>query len=329
MKILIIGSKDRYLKYMPNIKFVQDCEKVYIPRDYSQTEILDQAKNVNAIIIDAIAKLPEKIIVQMPNLKIIQSEGVAYNGIDCRAAKQRGIYVCNCKGANASSVAEQTILLMLALLRSMVIADRIEREGYQIELKEHLMLEGITELGDCRIGLIGFGDIAKATAKRLAPFGCKIFYYTKRPKSHYVEKEFQVSYLGRKELISSCDIVSIHCPVTPETTGMVNTEFLSHMKHSSYLINTARGEIVDNQALYNAIVSEQISGAGLDTVYPEPTTKDNVLLNLPGKYAERIIFSPHIGGITTSFFRRAHAFVWNNVAKALKGERPEFIVNGL
>ena len=110
---------------------------------------------------------------------------------------------------------------------------------------------------------------------------------------------------------------------------MVNAEFLGKMKPTAYLINTARGDIIDNQALYDAIVTEKIRGAGLDTVYPEPTTKDNILLNLPEEFKERIIFSPHIGGITTSSFRRAHKISWSNVEAVLNGERPQYIVNGL
>lgn len=329
MKILIIGNEDRYKKYLPDLDIVGQSTMVFCPRGTGDEELLQVARDADAIVIDPMAVLTGSVICQMPNLKIIQSEGVGFNGIDCQTAKDLGIYVCNCKGANAGSVAEQAILLMLALLRSLIIGDRTEREGRQIEMKERLMYEGIAELGDCKIGLIGFGDIAKATAKRLLPFECEIFYYDKFRASQKLEEEYHVSYIGLDELIRSCDIISLHCLVTPETVGMVNADFLSKMKKTSYLINTARGDIVDNQALFDAIVTGKISGAGLDTVYPEPTTKDNILLNLPEEFKERITFSPHIGGITTSFFRRAHAFNWSNIKTALHGERPRYIVNGL
>lgn len=329
MKILIIGNEDRYKKYMPDLEITRRITMVFCPRGTSEEELLQAAGDADAIAIDPMATLTGSVIRHMPNLKIIQSEGVGYNGIDCQVAKDLGIYVCNCKGANAGSVAEQAILLMLALLRSLIIGDRIEREGRQIEMKERLMYEGITELGDCKIGLIGFGDIAKATAKRLLPFGCEIIYYDKFRTPQELEKEYHVSYTELDELIRSCDIISLHCPVTPETVGMVNADFLAKMKKTAYLINTARGDIVDNEALFDAIVTGKIRGAGLDTVYPEPTTKDNILLNLPEECKERITFSPHIAGITTSFFRRAHMLNWSNIETALKGERPQYIVNGL
>ena len=329
MKVLIIGNEDRYKKYMPDPEIVRKYSVVFCPCEARDEDLLQAAQDADAIIIDAIARLSGTVIRQMPNLKIIQSEGVGYNGIDCQAAKEKGIYVCNCKGANAGAVAEQAILLMLALLRSTLTGDRLEREGRQMEMKQRLMVEGITELGDCKIGLIGFGDIAKAAAKRLFPFACEIFYYDKYKASQELEAEYHVSFMEMNDLISSCDIISIHCPATPETTEMVNAEFLAKMKPTAYLINTARGDLVDNQALYDAIVMGKIRGAGLDTVHPEPTTKDNILLNLPEECKEHIIFSPHIGGITTSFFRRAHLFNWGNVESALKGNHPQNIVNGL
>ncbi|TWH47745.1 2-hydroxyacid dehydrogenase [Sporomusa sp. KB1] len=329
MKILIIGNEDRYRKYMPDLEIIRQITMVFCPRGASDEELLEAAWDADAISIDPVARLSGNVIRQMPKLKIIQSEGVGFNGIDCQTAKEKGIYVCNCKGANAGAVAEQAILLMLALLRSIITGDRLEREGRQMEMKERLMYEGIAELGDCKIGLIGLGDIAKAAAKRLLPFECEIFYYDKSRAPQELEEEYHVSYMELDKMISTCDIISLHCPVTPETVGMVNAEFLSKMKTTAYLINTARGDIVDNQALYDAVVMGEIRGVGLDTVYPEPTTRDNVLLNLPEECKERIIFSPHIGGITTSFFRRAHVLNWGNVETALNGKRPQHIVNGL
>lgn len=329
MKILIIGNQGRYKKYMPDLDFVRNIEMVFCPRDASDEQLLQAGIDADAIAIDPTAKLSGNVIRKMPNLKIIQSEGVGYNGIDCEVAREKGIYVCNSKGENAAAVAEQTVLLILALLRNFIDGDRTVREGNQIQMKEKMMVEGITELSDCKVGLIGFGDIAKATAKRLSPFECDIYYYTKTKKTQDVEKEYNVSYMDLDEMARECDIISIHCPVTPETTNMINGEFIAKMKPSSYIVNTARGEIIDNQALYDAIVEGKIQGAGLDTVAPIPVTSDNILLNLPQEYANRIIFSPHIGGVTTSFFYRAHKKNWLNIESALKGQRPNNIVNGL
>ena len=262
----------------------------------------------------------------MPKLKMVHSEGVAYNMIDLDAAKRLGIYVCNNKGMNAGAVAEQAILLMLALLRHYTEGVAAEKAGLQINKKEQLMLEGITELSDCKVGLIGFGDIAKATAKRLLPFGCGIYYYSRTKKSPEIEKEYGVTYMDLDSLIRECDIISIHTPVTKETTGMVNAEFLSKMKKTAYLINTARGAIVDNEALKEALINGDIAGAGFDTIAPEPTAADNPLVNLPPKTKAAVEYSPHIGGVTTSTFKRCHKHLWENAKRVSMGEEPDMRV---
>ena len=126
-----------------------------------------------------------------------------------------------------------------------------------------------------------------------------------------------------------CDIISIHVPVTPETTGMGDREFLRGMKKAALLINTARGEIVDNEALKEALTEGWIAGAGLDTVSPEPVPADHVLLHLPEEAARRIVFSPHIAGVTRSTFRRGHANIWTAFETVAAGGRPANVVNGI
>ena len=278
---------------------------------------------------DAIGKVSERLIQNMPNLRIIHSEGVGYNGIDVEAASKRGIMVCNNKGINAKAVAEQTVLLMLGLLRTVIEGDRAVRSGGQIQMKERRMLEGIVELADCRVGIVGFGDIGKEVAGLLHPFGCELYYYSAHKKDSATEELYHVHYLELPELIKVCDFVSLHVPVTAATTGMVNEEFLKAMKQTAYLINTARGEIVDNAALVRALTEGWIAGAGLDTVAPEPVTRDNPLLKLPGETAGKILFSPHLGGITTSTFRRGFANIWKAFEDVSKGVRPKNIVNGI
>ena len=283
----------------------------------------------DCIIADAIAKVPKALIDGMPNLKLIHSEGVAYNGIDLVAAAERGIPVCNCKGMNAKAVAEQAVLLMLALLRTLIPGDEAVRQAKQIEMKQRRMVEGIDELGDVTVGIIGLGDIGQATAKLLDAFGTHVLYYNPHRKSEQIERECHVTYLPEDELLAQSDIVSLHMPVTPETVGSIDAEFIGKMKPGSYLINTARGELVDQEALCQALVSGHLAGAGLDTLAPEPVTADNPLLNLPSEAASKVVFSPHLGGITQAFFFRAHKLVWENIARVAAGDKPVNIVNGL
>lgn len=330
MKVLIIGNQERYLKFMPqDMDILHHFETVFCPLGTSNEEILKIAADADMIAADAIANVDRELIEHMPNLKLIHSEGVAFNGFDIDAAKERGVMVCNCKGINAGAVAEQAILLMLALLRSFPAGQKAELEGRQIQFKEHIMLHGMSELSDMKIGFIGFGDIAKATARRLYPFESELYYYTKTRKTAELEQDYHVSYMDLDTMARECDIISIHVPVTEETKGMIDKTFLSKMKSTAYLINTARGEIVNNEDLREVLIAGRIAGAGLDTIAPEPTTKDNPLVDLPEGAADRVVYSPHIGGISTSTFKRGHRSIWQAMFDVEEGKRPKNIVNGI
>jgi lactate dehydrogenase-like 2-hydroxyacid dehydrogenase len=326
MKALLIGTRERYEKFMPKSDFVDSVEKVYVSLDELMGRCPQEALSCDVMAVDSIARIPGELIRKMPNLKLICTEGVGYNGIDVAAAKECGVYVCNNKGINASAVAEQTILLMLGLLRSVVSGHSAVLAGRQIQVKEEMMIRGITELSECRIGLIGFGDIAKALALLLHTFGCEVFYYTRSRKDSTVEEIYHASWLPLSELVSTCDIVSLHIPANDETRDMVNESFLCSMKSTAYLINTARGELVDNDALCSALSEGWIAGAALDTVAPEPVPADHPLLNLPEPVRGKLLFSPHVGGITTATFRKAHRNLWSNFQKIADGKLPDHIV---
>lgn len=320
MKLLVIGNKERTDKYLPDLAVVQDVEVVVTDRGTSDEGLLTLARDADFIMADAISPVSSALIENMPNLKLIHSEGVAYHLIDLDAARAREIAVCNNRGANAGAVAEQAILLMLGCLRDVVNGDHAVRIGQQIETKERMMVEGIRELGDCTVGLVGFGDIAQATAQRLKAWGCEVIYYRRRRLFSEEEQALAVAYADLDTLLAQSDIVSLHVPVTDETYHLANAEFFSKMKPGSLLINTARGEIVDQTALAEALEQGILAGVGLDTIDPEPVKADNFMLGLPDNIARKIIFSPHVGGITEGMFKRAHRTVWKNIDCMIKGE---------
>lgn len=324
--MLVIGDEARTRTYLPDTPFVHATEIAVAPRGTSDDDILKLAADADFIMADAISPVSAYLIERMPNLKLIHSEGVAYNAIDLAAARARGIYVCNNAGVNAGAVAEQAILLMLACLRDAVAADAAVRAGLQIQTKEHMMVEGIRELGDCRVGFIGFGAIAQATVERLANWGCEMYYNKRHPLPAVEEARLGVTFAGIEDIAATCDIVSLHVPVTDATRNLVNADFLTHMKPNAILINTARGEIVDHTALAAALEAGSIGAAGLDTLAPEPVQLDNPLLNLSEAAAKRLVLSPHIGGVTQGMFFRAHRTVWENAERVANGETPINIV---
>lgn len=326
LKILIMGERARYDRFMPDSDFIKSCELVFVPRGATAAEALDAAADADILFADAISIVSGEQIRGMKNLKLIHSEGVACNGFDLKTARELGINVCNNKGANAHSVAEQAIYLMLGYLRSAVTGDAAVRAGLQIQTKERAMRDGITELGECTVGIVGLGDIGLATVKLLKTFGCEICYWNRHRKPE-AEEEFGIEYLSLNELAAQSDIVSLHLAVTPETTNICGREFISHMKKNAFIVNTARGELVDNEALRDAIIENRIAGASLDCVAPEPVKTDNVLLNLPEEYKYKILFSPHLGGITTRAFRRIYTHMWQNAERVANGLEPDCIVN--
>ncbi len=327
MKLLVVGSKARTEKYLPDLPIAREVEIVVVERGASDDEILDAAADADFIMADAISPVSARLIDSMPNLKLVHSEGVAYNAIDVNAARARNVYVCNNAGANAVGVAEQTVLLMLACLRDAINGDAAVRAGQQIQTKERMMLEGIRELGDCRIGFVGFGAIAQETARHLAGWGCEMLYNKRHQLAEEDELALDVRFATVDEIATSCDIVSVHVPVTNDTRNMVDAAFLARMKPGAILINTARGEIVDTQALADALEAGTLGAAGLDTVAPEPVQLDNPLLNLSDQAARRVVLSPHIGGTTVGFFRRAHRTIWENIARVAAGDVPINIVS--
>ena len=329
MKILIFGPKARYDLYMPN--FVRDLpvEPVFASAHQSTRQAAQANPDAEIVFADAITPVGRDVMDALPRLRMIHSEGVAFNAIDIAAAREKGIFVCNNKGCNAGSVAEHAVMLMLMALRCGVTGHRAVLAGEQIQFKEHFMVSGSPELGEQSVGIIGLGDIGTAVARLLRPFGCKLCYYTAHRRPPETEEELGVTYLPLEELAETCSVLSLHCAVNEQTTRMVNEAFLSHVRPGAILVNTARGQLVDNLAVRQALIDGKLGGIAIDTFDPEPTPADHPLVDLPPDAAGRAVLSPHLGGITGGVFRRAHRNMWNSARLCLEGKRPNFIVNGL
>lgn len=318
-------------KYSTRDSLLYRVETVDMNHGLPVSEYLELAADADFLIADAIAPIPAELIQGMPNLKLIHSEGVAYNLIDVDAARASHVYVCNSPGMNASAVAEQTLLLMVGMLRDVVNGDTAVRNGNQIQVKESYMQTGsLKELADCTVGLVGFGNIAKSVSGLLHAYGVKNIFYTKPNRlSEADEKQFGVKYRTREDLLHESDIVSLHLPVNANTQGMANADFFAQMKDGSYFVNTSRGELVNDQDLADALASGKLAMAGLDTLDHEPVQADHPLLQLPESVEKKILFSPHIGGITASSFRRSYAMIWEDIEAVVNGKEPKRVVNRL
>jgi len=324
MKAALLINRDNFEKYADwkdtGWELVHMGNGVPIPEEVIST-------GANVIVSDAITRIGANIISQMPGLKMVHSQGVAFNAIDVEAAKTAGVYVCNCAGANARPVAEQAVLLILALLKSFRHNEDMVYAGRQMDAKTACFIDGLPELFAKKVGIVGYGAIGRILAAMLRPFGCELYYY-----DAYItgNAEDGVTYLPLEELYSCCDIISLHVPVTAETRNMINGKTLELFRQGALLINTARGELMDHDAVVAAIISGKLGGLGADTLAPEPFLPDNpVLCALPDDMRRRVALSPHIAGITAGFFSRAYKHIRKNIEAVNTGNRPDCIVNGL
>ena len=323
IKILFVGAVKLADVYFPPSE--REAGAPYsvavLPEEAALEEMIEAGQGAEALVISPMSPAPEALMEALPDLRLIQSAGVGFQGIDLEAASKRGIPVCNCPGMNANAVAEQALLLMLALLRDAVRNDGVVRSGHQIEYKvDRLNRMDLKELGECTVGVIGFGAIGRRTAELVRAFGAKILVHNRHRLSAEEEKRLGVTWCTTDELLAMSDIVSLSAPLNDTTYHMADEAFLRKMKAGSYLVNTARGELVDTEALLAAIRSGHLTGAGLDTIENEPVLADNPLLLAEPEVEAKLILSPHIGGVTGASLMRAGDMIRENIRRLTAGE---------
>ncbi len=290
-------------------------EVIYNPvgRPLKEAELRSLVTDVDGYIA-GLDEVDASVIEAANRLKVIARYGVGIDQVDIAEATRHGIVVTNTPGANSAAVAELAIALMVSLARNLIAANEAVRRG------EWPALDGIGIRGKT-VGLIGFGSVGREVARRLKDFGCYLIACDPliRPE---IAEEYGVRLVALQELLPDTDFVSLHAPATDSTVGLVNREFLARMKKGAFLINTARGELVDEWALAAALESGHLQGAALDCFSQEPPDKDNRLLRLP-----QVIVTPHIGAHTDEAVNQMGWTALKNCLAALRGERPPHIVN--
>lgn len=315
MKLLVLEEKSVFDRNAPDA-LREVCDVTLLNQFTPTAEILSQAGDAEVLLVNPTIRVSRELIEGLPNLKLIQTEGVGYEGVDLAAARDCGVPVCNCRGVNARAVAEHTVMLMLCCLRDVINGHEDVLQGRQNEKKVFYMKTGsLRELGDCTVGFIGYGAIGREAARLTRAFGARTLFYTPHPK----DAEF-AEYCDLDDLLGQSDIVSLNLPLTKETENMANAAFFSRMKKGALLINTARGGLVNSRDLICAIASGQLSGAGLDVLDHEPVQTDHVLLTAPEEVRRKIIFTPHIAGVTADAFVRTYDLILNNILRVRDGE---------
>lgn len=329
MKVLVLAPKSRYDAYDPNTPASRAAELIFADRNGTEEEWLAAGADAEALFVTPITWVTGELIARMPNLKLIHSEGVGYDRIDLEAARRRNIYVCNNAGCNAGAVAELAIMMMSMLLHRTLWGDRMVRAGLQNEAVKTLEVEIPPDLSVSNVGLVGFGAIAQAVAERLKAYGSRVYYYARHRRDQETEARCGVEYLPLEELAEQCDVISLHLPATAESTGMINAAFFARMRPTAFLVNTARGAVIDDNALCAAIRGGQIAGAALDCYVPEPVPAEHPIVRLAAEFPDRLVLCPHQGGVNQSAFRQVHRMLFEDLGRLMEGQRPERVVNGL
>ncbi|MBN1104382.1 MAG: hydroxyacid dehydrogenase [Deltaproteobacteria bacterium] len=295
-----------------------DQADVRVASDPSVETVIREIKGVAGVVVRT-APFPREIMEAADTLKVIGRHGVGVDNIDVKAATEKGIVVVNTPLANATSVAEHTILVIGALAKRMLFMDKATREGRWEVRNEYRTVD----LDGKVLGLIGLGRVGTMVAKKaMAAYDMTVMAYDPYVQPDLARSLGVALHQDVDEIFRRADVVSLHTPFTPQTRGLVSADRLRLMKPTAFLINTARGEVVDETALYEALKGGAVAGAALDVYAEEPPGKDNPLFSL-----DQVILSPHSAALTQECVIRMATGAAEGVMDVLRGKRPQFVVN--
>ncbi|MCI8454889.1 MAG: 3-phosphoglycerate dehydrogenase [Lachnospiraceae bacterium] len=284
MKIILAGSYpegtiEKFREALPQDTFAAVTEQ----------SMLETLRDAECMIL-RILKAPKQVITNNRHLKAILRWGAGYDSVDIEAAGKQGVLVANVPGANAYAVAELAVGMMIALGRDLRGCCQSVQDG----VWERTLFARVTSLNNKTVGLIGGGSIGRQVAKRVQAFGAKVQYYDVFRLGEETEREYGLSYVPFEALLETSDLVSLHVPLTDDTYHLIGQKELGRMKKTALLINTARGGLIDEDALLAALREDRLAGAGLDGV-EEESSKTSIALS----QRSEVLLTPHVGGTTS------------------------------
>jgi D-3-phosphoglycerate dehydrogenase len=285
----------------------------YIPSARHTPDVLAQmAADADAILVTT-AKITADVMDRLPRLRVIGRPGIGFDVVDVDAATARGIAVYSAPGFCAAEVADHTMMFALALARKLPPLHHAMRRGTW----ERGLSAGMPSAYEMTLGLVAFGEISRAVAERAKPFGFKVIAF-----DPFVDQKaadpYGVTMVSLDELLAQSDIVSVHAPLGKNTFHMIGEREFGLMKPTAYIINTARGPVIDYKALAAALQSKRIAGAGLDVFEPEPPGPDSPLLQM-----DTVLLTPHTAGVSDSSQIEVKRRTCRNLAQALAGQWPK------
>lgn len=256
--------------------------------------------------------ITEKLLQESPRLRLVHKWGIGVDKIDLAAAERAGVPVAITAGSNAGAVAEHAVMLILAAIRRLSQADRSMRRHEWIYTELRPLCR---KLSGKTVGILGFGNIGKNVAQRLQGFEVDIIYHDPFRSSEEAEKKYNARYVSFDELIEKSDILTLHCPGGEANHHIINAETLGRMKRGSFLVNCARGDVVDEDALVAALQSGQLLAAGLDAFEPEPLPASSKLTSL-----ENVVLTPHTAGSVLDNVSNVAHHAFTNMLRMVRGE---------
>jgi phosphoglycerate dehydrogenase-like enzyme len=286
-------------------------------------EVAALIRSVRALVIPAVGgKIPGSLF-RDSAVKLVQVTGAGVDRLDEAAMKSLGIPVANVPGGSNSAVAEYAVACAMILLRRYLWADAEIRDANYVSYRGRMLSENLPGLEGLTVGIVGLGVIGMAVAEAFARFGCEIVYYDPVPREEAAAKVGAKS-LPLDELLKTSDVVTLHVPLLPQTRSMIGARQLALMKPGAVLIQASRGGIVNETALAAHLNSGHLGGAAVDVYSIEPPDTDNPLFALEGDAARRVLFTPHVAGVTRQSFASLFREAWANVERVVvKGEAPQ------
>ena len=310
---LLPGGAIEFLKHHADVRVWREDEPP--PRK----ELLAQAKEADGLLCLLTDRIDRELLAQSPRLTVVSNMATGYDNVDVEAASEQSVLVTRTPGVLSETTAEFTIALMFAAARRVAEGDRMTREGRWTTWGPSVLLG--TDIAGSTLGIIGLGGIGLAVARRARALDMRVIYHS-RTRKRDAEKELGIRYVSLANLLERADVVSLHAPLTEETQRLIGRRELAAMKKTAVLINTARGPLVDQSALYRALKSGVIAAAALDVTDPEPMPIDDPLLTL-----ENVLVTPHIASASKATRSRMAMLAAENLVQALQGRLPKHAVN--
>jgi phosphoglycerate dehydrogenase-like enzyme len=284
-------------------------------------------KEARVLVIPAVGANFSNTLFENTSVKFVQVTGAGLDRLDLEFLRRHGIVAANVPGGSNEAVAEYAITTASVLLRRLSWADAEIRKGNYRDFRARMIADSLQGLDGLTVGIVGFGIIGMAVASAFHKRGCLILYHDPAPRDPQTAEAMGAKSSTLGNLLQSVDVVSVHVPLLPETTGMIGRDELALMKPGAILIQGSRGGVVEEAALAEALQSGSLGGAAVDVFSTEPPAEDNPLFGLTGEAGHRILFTPHIAGVTRQSAAYLFRTAWRNVERVFGGkEAPNYVV---